>query len=289
MKYIFILNSFTLKDSVEKMKKKITEYCTKENMEFIIEVNSKDVDTEDIVKKYRDGKNILLAVGGDGMVNRVLNVIAGTESILGIIPVGSGNDFYRSVKHNLKEYYNICDLVRINEKHFINVACFGIDADVANQKGKVKSKLIPKSQRYNASLLKTFSTYRCRELEIDINNEKITGQFTTVAVCNGNYYGNGYNISPTSDPHDGLVDVYIVDKVNKLRMLKLILSMKDGNHIKEKEIKHYQTDKITIKSPEGIIANIDGEELYDKKFEIEVIKDGITLYYDRSLIESLTK
>ena len=289
MKYIFILNSFALKTEVEKIKRKIIEYCTKENMEFIIEVNSNEVDTEDIVAKYKDQKNILLAVGGDGTVNRVLNGIAGTDNILGIIPLGSGNDFYKSVEKDLKEYYNSCDLVKINNKHFINVACFGIDADVANNKCKVTSPLIPKSQRYNASLLKTFSQYKCRELEIDVNGEQLKGEYTTVAVCNGIYYGNGYKISPTSDPTNGLLDIYIVDKVNKIRMVNLILKMKDGNHLEEKEVKHVQSDKITIKSSEGILANIDGEELYDRKFEIEVIKDGIMLYYDKSLIESITK
>ncbi len=289
MKYIFLLNSFTLKAETEKVKRKIEEYCTKENMEFIIEQNSPDVDTEDILEKYKNQKNIIIAVGGDGSVNRVLNCIAGTDNILGIIPLGSGNDFYKSVKKDLKEYYNICDLIKINNKYFINTACFGIDADVANNKGKVTSKLIPKSQRYNASLLKTFQQYRCRELEIELKDERLKGEYTTVAVCNGIYYGNGYKISPTSNPTNGLLDVYVVDKVNKLRMLKLILKMRDGNHVGEKEVHHYQTNKLTIKSPESFVANIDGEEIYDRKFEIEVIKDGIMLYYDRSLIDYLTK
>lgn len=289
MKYIFILNSFALKTEVEKIKRKIIEYCTKENMEYIIEVNSNEVDTEDIVAKYKDQKNILIAVGGDGTANRVLNGIAGTDNILGIIPLGSGNDFYKCVEKDLKEYYNSCDLIKINNKYFINVACFGIDADVANNKCKVTSPLIPKSQRYNAALLKTFQTYKCRDLEIEINGERIQGAFTTIAACNGMYYGNGYKISPTSDPTNGLLDVYLVDKVNKLRMINLILKMKEGNHTQEKEVRHFQTNKLTIKSPEGIVANIDGEELYDRKFEIELIKNGVMLYYDKSLIESLTK
>ena len=289
MKYIFILNSFTLKTEVEKIKRRIEEYCTKENMEFIIEINSEEVSTESIVAKYRDQKNILLAVGGDGMVNRVLNGIAGTDNILGIIPLGSGNDFYKSVEKDLKEYYNTCDLIKINDRHFINVACFGIDADVANKKGEVTSKLIPKSQRYNASLLKTFSQYKCRNLEIEINGETLSGEYTTVAVCNGVYYGNGYKISPNSNPTNGLLDVYIVDKVNKLRMVNLILKMKEGNHLNEKEVHHYQTNKMIIKSPTSFVANIDGEELFDRRFEIEVLKDGIMLYYDKSLIDSIIK
>ena len=289
MKYIFILNSFTLKNDIDKIKRKIEDYCNKENMEYIIEVNSEDLDTEDIVAKYKEQKNILLAVGGDGMVNRVLNGIAGTDNILGIIPLGSGNDFYKSVEKDLKEYYNSCDLIKINNKYFINVACFGIDADVGNNKVKVTSKLIPKSQRYNVALLKTFSQYKCRQLEIDINGEKLSGEYTTVAVCNGMYYGNGYKISPTSNPTNGLLDIYVVDKVNKIKMAKLILKMKDGNHLNEKEIHHYQTQKISIKSPESFVANVDGEEMFDRKFEMEVIKDGIMLYYDKSLIESITK
>ena len=289
MKYIFILNSFALKSDLEKVKRKIEEYCTLENMEFIIEINSEELDTEEIVAKYRDQKNILIAVGGDGTVNRVLNGIVGTDNILGIIPLGSGNDFYRSVQKDLKEYYNNIDLVKINDRYFINVACFGIDADVANNKCKVTSPLIPKSQRYNASLLKTLSQYKFRDLEIEVNNERIKGQYTTVAVCNGQYYGNGYKISPTSNPTNGLLDVYVVDKVNKLRMVNLILKMRDGNHVTEKEVHYYQANKVTIKSPESFVANIDGEELFDRKFEIEVIKDGVMLYYDRSLIEYLTK
>lgn len=289
MKYIFILNSYTLKTEVEKIKRRIEDYCTRESMEFIIEINSEELSTEDIVEKYRDQKNILLAVGGDGMVNRVLNGIAGTDNILGIIPLGTGNDFYKSVENNLKEYYNTCDLIKINNRYFINVACFGIDADVANKKGEVTSKLIPKSQRYNASLLKTFSQYKCRNLEIEINDETLSGEYTTIAVCNGTYYGNGYKISPNSNPTNGLLDVYIVDKVNKLRMVNLILKMKDGNHINEKEVHHYQTNKMVIKSPTSFVANIDGEELFDRRFEIEVLKDGIMLYYDKSLIDSIIK
>lgn len=289
MKYIFLLNSFTLKSDLEKVKRKIKDYCTVENMDYIIECNSEEVSTEEIIAKYKNQKNIILAVGGDGTLNRILNVIAGTENVIGIIPLGTGNDFYKSVEKDLKEYYNSCDLVKINDRYFINVACFGIDAEVAYNKNTVKSKLIPKKQRYNVALLKTFLKYKCRNFEIKIDDKKFKDYYTTIAVCNGIYYGNGYKISPTSNPTNGLLDVYIVDKVSKPRMAKLIMKMKDGNHLEEPDIHHYQASKITIKSPITITANIDGEDLTAKEFNIEVKKDGIMLYYDKSLIDYLTK
>lgn len=289
MKYIFLLNSFTLKSDLEKVKRKIKDYCTVENMDYIIECNSEEVSTEEIIDKYKNQKNIILAVGGDGTLNRILNVIAGTENVIGIIPLGTGNDFYKSVEKDLKEYYNSCDLVKINDRYFINVACFGIDAEVAYNKNTVKSKLIPKKQRYNVALLKTFLKYKCRNFEIKIDDKKFKDYYTTIAVCNGIYYGNGYKISPTSNPTNGLLDVYIVDKVSKPRMAKLIMKMKDGNHLEEPDIHHYQASKITIKSPITITANIDGEDITAKEFNIEVKKDGIMLYYDKSLIDYLTK
>ena len=289
MKYIFILNSFTLKSELEKVKRKIKDYCTVENMDYIIECNSEEISTEEILEKYKKQKNIILAVGGDGTVNRILNSIAGTENIIGIIPLGSGNDFYKSVSKDLKEYYNSCDLVKINDRYFINVACFGIDAEVAYNKNSVKSRLIPKGQRYNVALLKTFLKYKCRDFEIKIDDETFKDIYTTVAVCNGMYYGNGYKISPTSNPTNGLLDIYLVDKVSKPRMAKLIMKMKDGNHLNEPDIHHYQASKVKIKSPIKITANIDGEDLTAKEFNIEVKKDGILLYYDKSLIDYLTK
>lgn len=289
MKHIFILNSFTLKDDVEKIKQKIKDYCIRENIDYIIEVNSPKLNTEDIVEKYRQTKNIIIAVGGDGTINRIINVISGTKNILGIIPLGSGNDFHKSIKKYLKTEYNNCDLVKINNKYFINTACFGIDADVAHNKGKIKSKWIPKSQRYTAALIKTFFEYKCKELTIEINGKKINGEYATVAVCNGMYYGGGYKISPTSDPTNGLLDVYIVDKINKFRMINLILKMRDGKHTQEKEVQHYETTKLTIKSPKKIVANIDGEELESTQFDIEIIKNGIEIYYDKKLIDYITK
>lgn len=289
MKHIFILNSFTLKNNVDKIKSKIEKYCTKNNIKFIIEINNEKESTEDIVEKYKNQKNIILAIGGDGTVNRILNCIVGTDNILGVIPLGSGNDFYKSMKKYFQEGSNKCDLVKINDRYFINVACFGIDADVASNKGKVTSKLIPKSQKYTAALIKTFFQYKFRNLEIEINDEKLENEYTTVTVCNGMYYGGGYKISPSSNPNNGLLDVYVVDKVNKMRMINLILKMKDGNHTNEKNVHYYQTKKITIKSPEDITINIDGEDLYDNKFEMKIIKDGVVLYYNQKLIDYLTK
>lgn len=285
MKYIFLINTYTTKDKTADVERKIREYCEKEKLEYLIEKNGPSTDTEDIVKKYQKSKNIIIAVGGDGVINRVLNSLINTENILGFIPFGTGNDFYKSAKRELKNGENKIDVVKINNKYFLNTACFGIDADVANNKNVVKTKLIPKKQKYNISLIYNFFKYKCRKFEVKINEEEFIDSYTTIAICNGSFYGSGYNIAPSSNLKDGLLDVYLAPKMNKISMINLILKMKKGKHENSKHIKYFKTNKIKIDSPIEFKCNIDGEELYDKTFDIEIIPEGITLYFNQEMID----
>ena len=283
MKYIFVINSYTLKDEINEVIHRIKDFCVKNNMEFEVEINNEDNSTEDIVKKYKKCGYTIVAVGGDGMINRVLNTLVDTNNTLGFIPCGTGNDFYRSVSKEMKNEIEECDVIKINDRYFINVACFGIDADVANNKGLIKSKIIPKSQRYNVSVINSFLKYEPRHFILKINNEEIEGDFATVAVCNGGYYGSGYNISPNFKLNNGLIDVYAVEDDNKFNIMKMILSMKKGKHEKYKKVHKFQTNRLTIISNKEINSNIDGEELESKKFNIEV-KGKIKIYINKELI-----
>lgn len=283
MKYIFIINSFTLKDEINDVIHRIKDFCVRKNMEFEVEINNEDNSTEDIVKKYKRCGYTLVAVGGDGMLNRVLNALVGTNNTLGFIPCGTGNDFYKSSSKQFKKEIEECDIIKINDRYFINVACFGIDADVANNKDLIKSKIIPKSQRYNISVINSFLKYEPRHFVLKFNNEEVEGDFATVAVCNGGYYGNGYNISPDFNLNNGLIDVYAVEDENKLNIMKMILSMKKGKHEKYKKVHKYQTNKLTLICSNEVNSNIDGEELLSKKFNIEV-KGKIKVYFNKELI-----
>lgn len=283
MKYIFVINSFTLKDEINEVIHRIKDFCIRKNMEFEVEINNEDNSTEDIVKKYRKCGYTIVAVGGDGMINRVLNALVGTNNTLGFIPCGTGNDFYRSALKEIKKETEECDVIKINDRYFINVACFGIDADVANNKGLIKSKIIPKSQRYNVSVINSFLKYEPRHFVLKMNNEEIEGDFATVAVCNGGYYGSGYNISPNFKLNNGLIDVYAVENDNKFNIMKMILSMRKGKHEKYKKVHKFQTNKLTLISNNEINSNIDGEELASKKFNIEV-KGKIKIYMNKELI-----
>ena len=289
MKYIFLINSFTVKEKINDLIHNIKDYCVKNNINYEIEINNENNSTEKILKKYKKANNIIIPVGGDGIINRTLNSIVNTKNILGFIPHGTGNDFYKSVKKEFKKGINECDLVSINDKYFINTACFGIDADVANNKSTFKSKILPKSQAYNYAVIKSFSSFKSRNFKIETNNEKYEGRYATIVVCNGGYYGSGYYINPHFKLNNNKIDVYFVEHLNKVNLALLILKMKQGKHINDKRVKHLVTDKIIIKSDEKINANIDGESIENNKFEIEVKKNKINIFYDENMIKEIKK
>ena len=219
MKYIFLVNRFSLKKNTIKMVDTLKKVCKKRKLDFVIEVNNDNVSTEDIINKYKNTKHIFFAIGGDGIMNRVLNSLIHTKNTFSYIPYGTGNDFNRGAKELLQNGLNKIDLIKINDMYCMNNACFGIDADIANKEEVVHSNIIPKSQRYNAAIISHFIHFTPKEFKVTIDNEVIKKRFATITVCNGRYYGGGYKIGANALIDDGLLDIYLARKTSKIRMM----------------------------------------------------------------------
>ena len=289
MKYVFLVNRFSLKDSTNDVIARIITVGNEMKLDYQIEVNSSKVSTEDILAKYKDSRNIIICLGGDGTINRTLNGIVNTNNVLGYIPFGTGNDFYRSNKEILEQGINKIDLVRINDKYFINVACFGIDADIANTDELIHAWFIPKPLRYIVSLLCHFFKYKARHIKVIIDGKEYETEYTTVAICNARYYGGGFKIGTNAKLDDGVADVYLIEDLPKLKMASLILGMKKGKHEIDPSVNVIKTDKLSIETEEEVTANIDGDQITSNKFDVEVIPDGIEVFYDQKLIDEIKK
>lgn len=288
MKYVFLVNSFSLKDEANDVIARIIEVANERKLDYKIEVNTIHKRTEDILKEYQKDEAIIICIGGDGTINRTLNGIVNTKNILGYIPFGTGNDFYRTNRELLQSGINDIDLVKINNKYFINVACFGIDADIASTKEEIDNPLIPRSQRYNAAIVKNFINYAPKHLNIKVNDEEYEDDYATLAVCNARYYGGGYKIGTNALLDDGLLDIYIVDDMSRLKIAKLLLGMKKGKHENDPKVKVIKAKKVFINAFKTITCNIDGDTISDRTFNIEVIPKGIKVYYDQELIDEIT-
>lgn len=288
MKYIYIVNRFQWGEKCDDLIRALRDESKARGREFEIQLNETPEEAAGAARRFRDTHCIVTAIGGDGTINLLLNDLVGTDNILSFIPVGTGNDFYRHCSEKLPDGIHESDIVRINDRYFINAACFGIDADIANDDNFIHNKRIPRPLRYHSGVLYHFLTYRKgRLLRIEWDGQKMEQECTTVVAANARYYGGGYEISPGSVIDDGKMELYVVDPLGKVQTAGIILSMKKAGHLKHPALHMFETDKVTISAPQPFKANIDGETLPADRFELELVPKGIRIELDRSFAERI--
>lgn len=286
MKRVFIVNPNAGRGKGQKIISKIESVCKTEKLDYEIRLITKNLSGAEIASEYKEEENIIFVVGGDGTITKTISGIAGTKNKLGIIPAGSGNDTYKTVKKLPKGDTSI-DLAKINDIYFINVACLGIDAEVANNLDVVKKIKIPTSQLYNASIFYTFAKFKFKKMSMKTSVKNIEAEYTILSVCNGGFYGGGYNIAPKSELTDGLLDVYFAEKMSRFRMIPLILKMKKGKHEGKRRVHKFRTNHIEIKLEEEVTFNVDGDKVRGNKFILEVEPKAIIIHNDIEFVNKI--
>ena len=282
MKYIFIVNPESAKGNAMKIIGNIEKVCKQEHIEYEVCYTLAQGDATRLAQSYKDEENIIYAVGGDGTLSEVLNGVVGTKNKIGIIPAGSGNDFYRTVKELAKAEIE-SDVGVVNGKYFLNIACVGIDAEVANNVPLMKKKNIKVKNLYTASILYTFTHFKFKQIHFKSQEKDEKGNFTILSICNGRYYGGGYNISPKASLEDNYFDVYYINKLRLPSIINLLLKLKKGKLEQDKRTNHFKTNNITVTSEEPIRFNVDGETIENTKFEIKIIPKAIKIYHNAEL------
>ncbi len=120
------------------------------------------------------------------------------------------------------------DAGRVNGRYFLNTVCFGIDGQVANNIDRMRSRWIPASQRYTASIVYTFVTYREKPLEFVFSGQAHEMKSSVLTVCNGRFYGGGYKIAPDAKLSDGLMEMVYTDYIPRARLIPLLFKLKKG-------------------------------------------------------------
>ena len=284
MKYVFIINPASGKTDYDKIKENIIK--TLENAEYETYETKAPKEATEIASRFKNEENtIVYSVGGDGTLNEVVNGIAEGKCKLGIIPTGSGNDFYRTLKEAQTENVRL-DLGKVNGRYFINIASVGMDAETCNNANKIKSKIKLHSSYYLA-LIHTFLTFKSKSLKLKIDKNVYAGDYIIAAICNGKYYGGGFKIAPVASFDDNQFDIYLVSKAGKRKLIKILLALLKSEHEKYNEVRKYTGKNITITSENNLIVNIDGEITISKNIEIEMIEDALIIYNNNELVQKI--
>lgn len=287
MKHIFIINRFSLRERLNNYTQIIKKSAEKLKLDYKIEINSDEVSTEDILENYKKKSCIIYAVGGDGILNRVVNGVYGTKNKVACIPAGTGNDFNRSINEFFKDGDNLVDVIKCNDKYFVNVACFGVDADIANDESVVHNKFIPRSLQYKVGVVKHILTFKPYDFKMKWDKKSITNKVALVTVCNGGYYGGGFHINPKGVYNDGQMDIFISYASNRRELVKYLIKLLKGKHQEYNQVEYVRTDKFTLITRNEIDGNLDGESLKNTIFEMSVLPKAMTFYYNKKLIKTI--
>lgn len=293
MKHLFILNPAAGKGKTLKLIPAIEGYFSAFKGEYAIEITEYPGHATEIAARYSaKGEIRIYSVGGDGTLNEVLNGMAGSTAALGVIPAGSGNDFIKSVQHDIdtddilsrtiEGDARSIDMARVNGKYFVNISSLGFDAQVAHMTLHFKKlPLISGKVAYTMGILTTILQRKSNLLEIKTNDNVIKADALLVAIGNGRYYGGGMMALPKADITDGLLDICLVNNVSMLKILRLFPLYMKGLHEKIKEVSFYKGRKLEIKSAEPIAINMDGEISVVSEAVFEIVPNALSFIFPK--------
>ena len=135
------------------------------------------------------------------------------------------------------------------------------------------------------SILYTFIKYKFRKAKLTTSIKTIESSYTIISICNGAYYGGGYNIAPKALLTDGILDVYYAEKMAKPKIIPLFLKLRSGKHEGKRRIHKFRTNHVKLELDEEITFNVDGEKVKGKKFIIDIIPKAVNVYNDPEFVK----
>ena len=298
MKHLFIINPAAgSRDRTADYSARIRQLCEARKLPYRIEVSTGTGDCTRIAREAaQTGKEVrLYACGGDGTLNEVAAGAAGYENAaVTVFSGGSGNDFVKifndpdaffHLERLLESEEADFDLVRCNDRFSLNICSVGLDARIGTDVSNYKRIPLPSGFRaYAVSTVINLFRGIAEHYIVEVNGETIDAEQTFVCVCNGRFYGGGFNPVPEADPADGLLDVLLVKKVSLLQVPGLIGKYKNGRYKELPHVvRHLQTDKITIRCDKPTPINLDGELMTAQQADFRVADEKLRFFYPKGL------
>jgi diacylglycerol kinase (ATP) len=297
MKTMLIINPTAARGKMRERWNAIEATLRAENFAFDFVFTERPWHAVELTRAALDaGCDLIVAVGGDGTLNEVINGIARRASkvCIGLVPLGTGNDFARSLGLPATVDENIdillsakttpIDFVRVESdrtRYFVNVSAGGFS-------GIVDEKLTPEIKhtwgplayiRSAAAALPELHAYRT-DLVFD-DEERLSVELYNVVIGNGRFVAGGLPIAPDADLSDGLLDVVVIPKRPATEMALLAAEILLGKHLSSNAIIFRRAKKIAVRSRPGMWFNVDGELVGNEPAVFQVVPRGLNFVVNK--------
>jgi YegS/Rv2252/BmrU family lipid kinase len=232
-----------------------------------------------------EADEVPVVMSGDGLVGAVGGAMAGSETPLGILPGGRGNDLARvlgipddpesAIEVVLAGHSRRIDVGEANGKRFLGIVSIGFDSEAnrrANQTHFLRGNLV-----YAYAALRTMLGWRPARFTIRVGDERTRISGYSVSVANNSTFGGGMRIAPNAELDDGEFDIVTVGEVGKLRFVRNLPKVFKGTHIDEDEVHVFRAPRLELTASRPFPVYADGEHLTDLPASLRVLPHALSV------------
>jgi YegS/Rv2252/BmrU family lipid kinase len=257
------------------------------SLDFDTALTSRGGEAEELSRQaVREGRGLVVAAGGDGTINEVVNGFfeagepVATGACLGVLPMGTGGDLRRTLGHPLDVEAaaavlragraRTIDAARVTcagfgagmvVRHFVNIADAGIGGDVVDRVNRGR-RVVNGEVTFLLASVRTLLTWRNRPMRVVIDGRARDLVAQQVVVANCQYFGGGMRVAPWAVPDDGLLDVVIAGDLGAWENVRGLRRIREGTHLDagNPKLSHALAERVEISSPELTRVDADGEQ-----------------------------
>ncbi len=289
---------------------RISGLFVKENIPVTAIFTKSKGDAINLAKEaIESGFRKIITVGGDGTLNEIVNGIflqtacPATDISIGMIPVGTGNDWGRMfgiplvyegavkvIRDNKVLSHDIGTITyfsgdELKKRYFINIAGIGFEALVVKKTNKQKDKGRSSNAIYFFNLLSSLISFTKTNADIIIDGKRNKCKIFSVNVGNGRYCGGGMRQTPDARPDDGLLDITVIKEMGRIEIIRNLKILYDGTILSHPKVDGYRSNNLRVETESLLFAEADGESLGHTPVEFGIIPSAVNIVYGTKLIQ----
>lgn len=296
-KTLCVVNPASANGRTKKTWRGLKSFLRGQGLEFDVRYTAKPKDATNITREaLQNGYRRIIAVGGDGTLNEVVNGFYDNgekireDSVFSLIPMGTGGDFARMFPLSAKPQ-RVLELLTQGEemeidvvkgtftgwngeketRYYINVADVGLGSETVYHVNN-NTKILRGFLSFLIFAVYSILTYKNKYLTVKVDNKEVfTGKSSMVVASNGSYFGGGMKIAPQAKLNDGLLDITIVKDFSKIEILRNLPGIYSGKHTNHPGLIILNGKKVEIISEEKLYVEFDGESPGMGNLEFEIL------------------
>ena len=285
MRIIILFNPTAKRGKARRLLEGALKVFRQENVHFEVRESQSSQHLTELARGASEEKpDLIVSAGGDGTHHYVINGLLRSEIPLGLLPMGTGNDFakgmgmpmdlHAAAATLLSGHVREIDLAQVGAALYSCIAGVGFDS-VVTRHANEHARWLGGSLAYTWSLLRCMREYRPQQLEIIADGKSFSEEVLFAVVGNNASYGGGIRLAPRAKLDDGILDICIVPYLSRLELLRWVPRAYRGEHLNHPRIKYLQARQITLRAASRMELFGDGEFLQELPVTIEVVPHAL--------------